>query len=563
MTLDSYPIAFLRPRLRRPYAWVGHIPFAYVLVDMLRPRRIVELGTDSGNSYLALCQAVAHLGLDTKCTAIDCWQGDAHAGAYGDDVYRTLRAYHDPRYGEFSVLMRSWFDDAVHAFEDGSIDLLHIDGLHTYEAVSNDFNTWLPKLSERAVVLFHDSEVTERDFGVDRFVQELSGQYPIFRFRHSNGLAVAQIGRRCDPAVEDFFALCNADPNRIRAYFEAIAAGMFVSSKDTFPSVSEDEPNVVCKLYYRQEEQGFDENRALSFALNLLPQNDEALCTFTLPDGIRPDIVRIDPSSFPGVYTLRRILAETGDGLHSVSIECAQSRLLSHNGGTLPIDGTEQFRLVCFDDDPWFEIHLRDVFIKFPEAESWSLSFDLFYEAVLFDSGMQAAVKLQDAALIELRKGMQSASNIDRLEAAMHTCFAEALGSGEHSRDMLIGHVKHVYRDLADDMALLHTAINARFIEAASELRRDLRLDVLLQHQERTAGELLVRVTEVEAQIAGQQKHTASELVGRLTEIETQLAGQQQHFTSLLLALMEQTRRRTWTEKLRKRVRLILNRDLR
>jgi hypothetical protein len=136
--LEDHPVVFLKPRLSYPYAWVGHIPFAYLLIDLLRPRQVVELGTDSGNSYLAFCQAVQTLGSNTRLTAIDSWQGDPHARRYGEGVYETLKRYHDPRYAAFSRMHRSFFIDALGEFDDGSIDLLHIDGLHTYEAVSED-----------------------------------------------------------------------------------------------------------------------------------------------------------------------------------------------------------------------------------------------------------------------------------------------------------------------------------------------------------------------------------------------------------------------------------------
>jgi GT2 family glycosyltransferase len=190
------PIVFTRPlRIVEPTAWVPHIPFAFWIVDALRPRTVVELGTMSGNSYSAFAQAVQALGLEAACYAVDTWQGDPHSAPYGEEVFEEWSAFHDARFSAFSRLVRSTFDDGLGKFDDGSIDLLHIDGFHTYEAVRHDFESWRAKLSPRAVVLFHDVNVRERDFGVWRFWQELARQYPAFSFLHGHGLGVLGAGR--------------------------------------------------------------------------------------------------------------------------------------------------------------------------------------------------------------------------------------------------------------------------------------------------------------------------------------------------------------------------------
>lgn len=170
-------------------AWLRHGPFGMWLVGALQPRRIVELGTHNGYSYFAFCQAVQEHQLPTDCIAVDTWQGDEHAGFYGDEVYDAVTQLNVP-YANFSTLLRKTFAEALTDVEDGSVDLLHVDGRHFYEDVKEDFESWIPKLSSRAVVLFHDTEVKERGFGVWKYWAEISADKAALNFPHQHGLGV-------------------------------------------------------------------------------------------------------------------------------------------------------------------------------------------------------------------------------------------------------------------------------------------------------------------------------------------------------------------------------------
>lgn len=202
---------FMRPEFLETSGWLEHVPFAFWVIQAHQPRSLVELGSHRGISYFAFCQAVKELGLQTRCHAVDTWEGDSQAGFYQDDIYRSVVERNERSYSEFSTLLRMTFDDALAHVPDGSVDLLHIDGLHTYEAVAHDFTTWLPKMSSRGVVLFHDTNVHTEGFGVQRFFAPLCERYPNFEFMHGNGLGVIAVGSDMDESMRALFA-CSDSP---------------------------------------------------------------------------------------------------------------------------------------------------------------------------------------------------------------------------------------------------------------------------------------------------------------------------------------------------------------
>ena len=171
--------------------WVGHMAFADMLVRAYRPELLVELGAYTGVSFFSFCNAVRQAWLHTSCCAVDTWKGEHHAGYYGEEVFAAVERHTERNYAEFARLLRMTFDEAVDRFAAGSVYILHIDGLHTYEAVRHDFDTWLPKVRPGGIVLFHDVVEQHDDFGVWKLWDEIESLTPeSCCFRHSHGLGV-------------------------------------------------------------------------------------------------------------------------------------------------------------------------------------------------------------------------------------------------------------------------------------------------------------------------------------------------------------------------------------
>ncbi len=171
--------------------WSGHKYFGYDLVRNFQPKKVVELGTHLGCSLFSFGQAVKDGKLSTELDAIDTWQGDEHAGAYGEIIFTRINEIRDAFYSKVKInFIRTTFDKAALNYEDNSIDILHIDGLHTYKAVKHDFDTWFRKVKKDGIIILHDIVERENGFEVYKLWNELKKKFGTLEFGHSHGLGI-------------------------------------------------------------------------------------------------------------------------------------------------------------------------------------------------------------------------------------------------------------------------------------------------------------------------------------------------------------------------------------
>ena len=175
-------------------AWFGLERIGVELVRRFRPKVVVELGTHMGFSALAMGLQLKANGDNARLYAVDTWEGEEHAGRYDESVYRTFLKRRSELELEATVVpLRMRFDEACPQIPT-PIDLLHIDGLHTWEAVATDFATFGPLVRPGGLVLFHD--VCSSWVDVRRFWDTLRPHYRTHTISHSNGLGILEMPRQ-------------------------------------------------------------------------------------------------------------------------------------------------------------------------------------------------------------------------------------------------------------------------------------------------------------------------------------------------------------------------------
>ena len=206
-------------------AWIGHAPFLKFLIREQKPKLFVELGVHNGFSYFVGCQSIKECELNTQAFAVDHWIGDHQAGFFDDSVFESVVKL-NTKYLSFSKLLKMSFEEALGNFGDSTVDLLHIDGFHSYESVKEDFHSWLPKMDKNGIILLHDIHVRRTSFGVYRFWQEVKLKYKTIEFVGSHGLGVVFLG--------------TVPSGKLSELIEIADSGNLPQIQGTFGSISDD-----------------------------------------------------------------------------------------------------------------------------------------------------------------------------------------------------------------------------------------------------------------------------------------------------------------------------------
>ncbi|AFL72202.1 class I SAM-dependent methyltransferase [Thiocystis violascens] len=112
----------------------------------------IELGVAEGyfSDAILASQKVVRL------YSVDCWADHHDSAEYIRAVARLSK------YGTRSVVMRSFFDDALPLFSDGFFDFIYIDAYaHTGQQDGDILNKWYPKIKDGGIFSGHDYDSQE------------------------------------------------------------------------------------------------------------------------------------------------------------------------------------------------------------------------------------------------------------------------------------------------------------------------------------------------------------------------------------------------------------------
>lgn len=160
------------PAFDCPTAWVGAgSQYLNAINDLIKDksqvRCIVEIGVDFGYSLFTIARDFPN----AKVFGIDSYNEYHHAPQAKSHAMSHIGMFPNAMLieGTSDAVRKLWQKPENYL----DIDILHIDGDHTYQGVSNDFNLWINAVAPDGIVMFHDIYAHD---GPRKFFSELKGK---------------------------------------------------------------------------------------------------------------------------------------------------------------------------------------------------------------------------------------------------------------------------------------------------------------------------------------------------------------------------------------------------
>ena len=162
------------------------------LIQKKKPKVIVEIGTARGGMLYCLCQLAAH---DALIVSID-EPGAPNCGGQTDIERQFYSSFISPGQRIEFIPANSHFHTTMKKLEgilDGKkVDVLFIDGDHSYGGVKIDFEMYAPFAANDGIITFHDIRLMPKYWGdgneVGIFWDEVSKLYEVTEIVDPNGI---------------------------------------------------------------------------------------------------------------------------------------------------------------------------------------------------------------------------------------------------------------------------------------------------------------------------------------------------------------------------------------
>ena len=166
------------------HGWNGKSDIFAKLIEEVRPKRIVEIGSWKGQSTITMAKACQKLGLKTEIQCIDTWLGAEEFYTQPTKERDLMKKWGYPNVyyqflsniineGVVEMIEPITVPSSIGVYLASNAEMVYIDGSHSYTDVLEDIKNMWPK-TKLGGVMFGDDYTNKAFPGVKRAVDEFA-----------------------------------------------------------------------------------------------------------------------------------------------------------------------------------------------------------------------------------------------------------------------------------------------------------------------------------------------------------------------------------------------------